>query len=459
MRGGWKKGLGIVAATACLLAMMLSGASVANAYETSPNVDPRLSLTLSGDTLTAENVNQLGYTYSSEGLEPGQTASYGIDFAVSPVWADGTPVCWGGMDDDDPTHAYCGKGADFEEDLDYTVAMNPPHETFYYAFNTIEVNIAAGQAPVSGLMPEHMRQVLAAWLNNDAITGVAIHHYVSGGSGGNGIGVGGIAGYEDYLVMFDRPDTQAPKFAGVSDVTLPMGSSFDPLAGVSASDVTDGDVTGNVTVTSNPVDTSNPGVYTVEYSVKDKAGNTATAKRTVTVTTVVPSEGDLTEDTQATGLIAATSVTVGGEVTVNVGADHAGDKADVTMFSTPRVLATGVTVASDGTVKVKVPSDTPAGTHRIAVKLWSDPSKLVWDSVTVKAAAQQPDNNTGSEDNTAGTDTQKPTQPTENNTNTQNPQAKTDTLPQSGAGVMTVVAIMLILAAAAGVTVVIRRRA
>ncbi|MBC1502286.1 immunoglobulin-like domain-containing protein [Listeria booriae] len=69
-----------------------------------------------------------------------------------------------------------------------------------------------------------------------------------------------------------------------ADKTLKKGASFDPVAGVSASDTEDGDVTDNVSVTANDVDTSAVGTYHVTYSVTDSDGNTTTKTITVTVT-------------------------------------------------------------------------------------------------------------------------------------------------------------------------------
>ena len=77
-------------------------------------------------------------------------------------------------------------------------------------------------------------------------------------------------------------DTEAPTFAGVDDVEITVGATFDPLAGVTATDETDGDVTKSIKV-EGTVDTSKAGTYTLTYTVSDKAGNTATAKRVVTV--------------------------------------------------------------------------------------------------------------------------------------------------------------------------------
>ena len=89
------------------------------------------------------------------------------------------------------------------------------------------------------------------------------------------------------------PDRTAPVFAGVTDVTVDFGAVFDPLAGVSAKDDVDGDVTAAIKVAGS-VDTSKAGSYELAYTVSDKAGNVATAKRTVTVKAeaVTPQPGE-----------------------------------------------------------------------------------------------------------------------------------------------------------------------
>nr|WP_260490123.1 DUF5011 domain-containing protein [Listeria booriae] len=45
------------------------------------------------------------------------------------------------------------------------------------------------------------------------------------------------------------------------DQSLQTGQPFLPLVGVTATDKEDGDLTSAITVTSNTVDTSKPGVY------------------------------------------------------------------------------------------------------------------------------------------------------------------------------------------------------
>lgn len=55
-------------------------------------------------------------------------------------------------------------------------------------------------------------------------------------------------------------DTIAPVLPGVDDVTVEQDSEFEPLAGVSAMDDVDGDVTDAVKV-SGSVDAAKPGEY------------------------------------------------------------------------------------------------------------------------------------------------------------------------------------------------------
>jgi LPXTG-motif cell wall-anchored protein len=84
-------------------------------------------------------------------------------------------------------------------------------------------------------------------------------------------------------VTLKKADVVAPELTIPVDSSIAIDSDFDSLTGVSASDVVDGDVTAKIAVTGT-VDTTTVGTYTLNYSVKDAAGNTSTATRTVTVT-------------------------------------------------------------------------------------------------------------------------------------------------------------------------------
>ncbi|WP_421223267.1 immunoglobulin-like domain-containing protein [Aeromonas sp. 602293] len=73
-----------------------------------------------------------------------------------------------------------------------------------------------------------------------------------------------------------------PVFSGVTDTTLELGTAFDPMAGVSAHDEEDGDLTAQIKV-SGSVDSSKVGRYTLTYQVSDSAGQQVTQQRNVTV--------------------------------------------------------------------------------------------------------------------------------------------------------------------------------
>ena len=76
--------------------------------------------------------------------------------------------------------------------------------------------------------------------------------------------------------------TSKPTISGVSDITINVGSTFDPKEGITAKDAEDGDLTDKIII-SGKVDTSTPGVYTLEYSVTDSDENKTTIYRIITV--------------------------------------------------------------------------------------------------------------------------------------------------------------------------------
>ncbi|MFA0555416.1 immunoglobulin-like domain-containing protein [Vibrio sp. 10N.222.55.A1] len=77
--------------------------------------------------------------------------------------------------------------------------------------------------------------------------------------------------------------SQKPVFNGVSDTTVVLGTAFDAMAGVTANDAEDGDLTSTITHTGS-VDVNEIGNYTLVYSVTDSANQTVTADRKVSVT-------------------------------------------------------------------------------------------------------------------------------------------------------------------------------
>ncbi len=79
-----------------------------------------------------------------------------------------------------------------------------------------------------------------------------------------------------------KKDTVKPKISGATNKTIKIGTSFDPKAGVTANDNVDGDITKNIKIKGS-VNTKKAGNYTLTYTVSDKAKNTTTVKRTITV--------------------------------------------------------------------------------------------------------------------------------------------------------------------------------
>lgn len=87
-------------------------------------------------------------------------------------------------------------------------------------------------------------------------------------------------------------DNTQPEITGVQDQTIKAGEEFDALAGVTATDAQDGDVTAKIVVEATPeltfkngkVTPEKAGDYELTYSVTDKGGLTAEAYATLTVT-------------------------------------------------------------------------------------------------------------------------------------------------------------------------------
>ncbi len=92
--------------------------------------------------------------------------------------------------------------------------------------------------------------------------------------------IGG-AEYGKQTIYGDSNKNYAPVLSGVSDATIYVGDTFDPMKDVSATDKESGDLTKSITV-EGTVDTSKEGTYELVYSVTD-GENTTTAKRIITV--------------------------------------------------------------------------------------------------------------------------------------------------------------------------------
>uniref|UniRef100_UPI00258A1428 glycosyl hydrolase family 18 protein n=1 Tax=uncultured Clostridium sp. TaxID=59620 RepID=UPI00258A1428 len=73
-----------------------------------------------------------------------------------------------------------------------------------------------------------------------------------------------------------------PVLNGISNKTITVGDNFDPMAGVTAYDKEDGDLTGKILV-KGTVDTTKVGTYKLVYSVTDSKNETTTKECTITV--------------------------------------------------------------------------------------------------------------------------------------------------------------------------------
>lgn len=74
----------------------------------------------------------------------------------------------------------------------------------------------------------------------------------------------------------------SPQISGIADITISLGTDFDPLSGVSVTDDIDGDLTDQLIV-SGAVNIDAVGVYSLTYTVSDSDGNTTKIIRKVSV--------------------------------------------------------------------------------------------------------------------------------------------------------------------------------
>ncbi|MFB2853605.1 immunoglobulin-like domain-containing protein [Aeromonas allosaccharophila] len=82
-------------------------------------------------------------------------------------------------------------------------------------------------------------------------------------------------------------DNGKPVFSGVSDTRIKQGTAFDPMAGVTANDKEDGDLTGQILVEGS-VDNQRIGLYPLTYKVSDRDNNVTEQVRSVEVYSMKP---------------------------------------------------------------------------------------------------------------------------------------------------------------------------
>ncbi|WP_265521192.1 choice-of-anchor M domain-containing protein [Oerskovia flava] len=100
--------------------------------------------------------------------------------------------------------------------------------------------------------------------------------------------------------------------------------------------------------------------------------------------------------------LGSTTVTPGDFLVVDLGREHAHGWAAAWLFSTPTLLNEDWTPANGaGAITVRIPADTPLGTHRLAVYA-ADESLIGWADVTVAQTDAPPADDAGSGDEESG---------------------------------------------------------
>ncbi|QPR53952.1 immunoglobulin-like domain-containing protein [Aeromonas allosaccharophila] len=95
-------------------------------------------------------------------------------------------------------------------------------------------------------------------------------------------------------------DNGKPVFSGVSDTRIKQGTAFDPMAGVTANDKEDGDLTGQIQVEGS-VDSQRIGLYPLTYKVSDRDNNVTEQVRSVEVYSMKPVFSGVTDTTLELG--------------------------------------------------------------------------------------------------------------------------------------------------------------
>ncbi|PQZ52341.1 cell wall anchor protein [Bacillus sp. MYb209] len=195
----------------------------------------------------------------------------------------------------------------------------------------------------------------------------------------------------------ETPDME-PKLTVPVGATINVGNKFDPMAGVSAIDKEDGDITSKVLV-DGKVDTSNAGTYELTYTVTDSKGHKVTEKQTVTVKEKEESKGE------------APVLTVPAEVTMNVG-----DKFDP--MSGVKAIDKEDGDITDKVIHFGEVDTSKAGTYEMKF--------LVRDSdgneatMTQKVVVKDKDNGNGSDNSNNNTNNSNGSDNSNNNTNNSN---------------------------------------
>ena len=131
-------------------------------------------------------------------------------------------------------------------------------------------------------------------------------------------------------------DTTAPviTLVGDAEITVEVGSTYTDL-GATASDNYDGDISADVVIGGDSVDTSSVGQYTVTYNVTDSSGNAASeVTRTVNVTDTTAPVITLVGDAEITVEVGSTYTDLGATASDNYDGDITADIVTVNNVDT-----------------------------------------------------------------------------------------------------------------------------
>ncbi|MGN9160358.1 cell wall-binding repeat-containing protein [Clostridium sulfidigenes] len=87
---------------------------------------------------------------------------------------------------------------------------------------------------------------------------------------------------KERIVTVVEKTNEKPVLSGASDINIKVGDSLDAKAGVTATDLEDGNITSKIIV-SGTVDTKKVGKYTLSYTVTDTDGNKVSINRIINV--------------------------------------------------------------------------------------------------------------------------------------------------------------------------------
>lgn len=176
-------------------------------------------------------------------------------------------------------------------------------------------------------------------------------------------------------------DVMPPEVTLPSDNEIEVGEAFDPLAGVTATDNTDGDVTDLIEVVGS-VDTTTPGTYALTYVASDANGNQVLVPRAVRV--VTPTEPELVDTSVS---VANQTVTFGQRITLRAQVSPAAATGTIEFLNGEDQLCEGT--VTNGAASCIVQTPPPPGDHAITA-VYSGDQAHEWSQRAFVLTVKQP---------------------------------------------------------------------